>query len=690
MACNLFEGLDDGLLIDTEPQDHHPAGTCSALQLCLCLQEFESADDIHLPASTAGVGKTPFIASCGFRHILLHSSQGEQPALLALTASTEQQSQQQHQQGCVTLIAENSTINGWEQISGRSQLLRICQQPGGGCDGLGCGLAQLQPHCQPGCLLLCKQGSTLQLLAVDGSQQQQLQPAVRLLAELEVDFLKDLEQQQCWLAPGPLLLLQPDAEQLLLLSPAAAAGTAAATGVNSSSEGAVEWQLLELDVPAEQLLACLQQEVLVSMLATGAAGDVSLLASHTQSWDQQAFDSSSREPHHTAAGPLHVLHFGQAKQDSSSAQLLISLPVAASSRSGTASSVQQSLLLWLEVQLSSSEHMAPAASTVAAAAAADLADGQEGQTPEPAPALRVLCCYGTGWRDMPTCAAVHAPALPNACELAAADATAWQQHLAIGSSSGDVQLLQISCRPMPAQHQQQQHGTVASPQFDSSSSSSSSCICELQAAAKLPGPVYSIAQLAQVYVAGAVQHDVLAVLHGTAEIGSSSSSCVSLLVQQAGQLQVVAAVQSAAALLAPSCSSMGFMCPWQQHQQQQQFGSSRDTGATMLHSDALQLAALVLLNHSQQGAETTGLASYAWLDPDNARHQMPGAVVGLLRCLPPGHQTAAAVAAGSGKEGLAAAGSCNELRGLQSMLAALEARWQQGKCCCYQGSGYNI
>jgi hypothetical protein len=654
---------------------------------CAARPSFESTYDDPLSAATAGRSKAPIIGGCGFNDVLLHATGAEAPTLLALTASREQQCQRQ--QGCITLTAETSTISGWEQISGHIQLMHICQQPGTICDDRGLSLSYLQMHCQPCWLLLCKRGSTLQLLAAHNSKQQRVQQqqkqqlSVSLLAEFEHDCFEQLEQPQCWLAPGPRLLLQPEPEQLLLIAPAAAAADAAHGANASSSAGcADEWQLLELDLSAEQLLSCLHQEQLASMVSTEAAGNLPLQADFTSICQRHAFNGNSRDGLlHAAAGPLKVLHFGQATQDSSSAQLLVSLPVAETTHRGTVDSRKQALLLWLEVQLSSSEPMGPAPTAAAAAAAAsagvaaDAADGQEAYVH--VPGLRVLCCYATGWQDTPACAAVHAATTSSVYAFGAADATAWRQSIAVGSSSGDVQLLQVSSRLLAAQQRHQQGFWVAQEL-----SNSSSCFCMLQAQAKLVGPVESITQLAQVYVAGAVQHNVLAVLHGAGEPGSSSSSSVSLLVQQAGQLQVVAAVQGAAALMAPSCSPAGLLCPWQQQQQQ----SSSNT--TVLDSNALQLAALVVLDQQhlvaaelgeqdgKQASLSSALDCYARLPSGSAAGQLPGAVVGLLQCLPPGQQIAAA--AGTNNEKLAATSSLNELRGLQAMHAALEARWQQG------------
>jgi hypothetical protein len=693
MTYNLFEGLDDGLLLDTQPQDHGPAGSCwvtgwRQLNIRICC-------DNAMLAATAGFSRATIVGSCGFRQVLLHDGRQAPLALLAFTASGEQQGQQQTDCRSILLEAQSSSISRWEQISGRSQLLRVCQQPAAGCDSLGASYnSNLQACCLPCCLLLCKSDSTLQLLAIDSSQkvqtnQQQLQqPLVRLLAEFEHDSFQQLEQQQCWLAAGPLLLLQPEPEQLLLIAPAAdAAAASAGAGACGSAGAAQDWQLLELDLPEEQLLACLHQEHLASMIATRAAADVPLQIS--SDWQQHLQSSSSNGLQHVASGPLQVLHVGQGMQGSSSVQLLVSLPVAAAPTRARMGSAQQSLLFWIEVHVSSSDGMAQAA-----AAAAGIADGVEIHAPTEG--LHIMCCYALGWQESPACAAVGAGCASSAGAAAAGHAAAaWQQHVALGSSSGDVQLLQVCSRQLSVQ--QLQLGQLVS--HSSGSSSSSSLSCMHQAAGRVPGPVTSIAQLAAACLAGAVQHDVLAVLHDVAEQGAST---VSLLVQQGEQLQVVATVQGAAALLTPSCSPVGLLCPWQQQQVAvQSAAESTAAGGAVLDSNALQLAALIILDSqhtaqaldkqdSQQALHATGLDCYAWLPAGSVHGQLPGSVVGLLRCLPLNLHAAAAAAtaAGSEAERQAATGSWNELRGLQAMLAALEARWQQGAECCKEYNQY--
>lgn len=503
--------------------------------------------------------------------------------------------------------------------------------------------------------LVKQQGRLLQLYAASvaaaataATGQQHMQHDLQLLAELEHDAFADLDVSTCHVLPGPVLLLQPEPGQLLLLQPAlnpSAACAAPAAGPPQSPA----WQLYELHLPAGSLLRAVAQEF----------QDVhhQLLASCADS------SKASGQPGSlTAAASWHLLHSSCAQGDAGQLQLLLAMPVACA---GPAPEQQRSVLLCtLHVD---TQYMR---TTPAGRVGAGLA---------------VAWCHALRWSALPACGVTFERGDSFAAQ------SSWRQLVAVGSQDGSLYVLDSSSSahsrssaPAAQQLQWQQH----------SCSDGSSALCTAQ----LPGKIYSVVYLPHAHVSGASHADVLVVLHnqhaganGSSRRQHGRSMAVSFLrLQEGGQMQELAVVQGALGLCAPTHSALGVLCPVGPARTPQQQDPSR---AAYADGPAQRLAAVIIMDGSTAGmqdssqwggATAAGLGCHAWLAPSHAGG-LPGPLLGILAAAPATQQQQAGHAEHTVIGTGAAAGSTtvrdrNELQGIRSMLAVLEQRWQQGGC----------
>jgi hypothetical protein len=520
------------------------------------------------------------------------------------------------------------------------ELLTLCQQPCASSVGAD----------QGSWLLLTRQSDMLRLRA--------LQPHRGLVAapllELQHDLLRTLTADHFLLGPGPFLVLQSESHgclELLLMFPCCPAA-------GGGGGGSPSWQQLELQLPAHELLhrvcSAAGKQPPPPAVQVAQMGSVRLL---------QATCSSSSSGDGATAQLLITLDGAASKPSKVKQGQISTTGGAGSSRSSSSSSSNStSLLLWMQAML-------PGRST--------LHMQQEEQ-------LELLGWHDLGWHTGVQCTCASSIA-------AASKATqqGWQQ-IAVGSSAGDVQLLQL---PPP------------SPQQLSSRPCTPWQALRI-AVGHVEGVVRRIEQLPHVWLAGMQQQDVLAALH-CPQLDSGAAApvgTVTLLTQRGSALLQLAAVHGAAALLVPASPMLGLLCEQQQQQQ-----------AVCEQGALLQLGALVLLDPT---ATTGGGGSmlahpncqgldgcYAWLPPvpaaggcallgllkrgpgsaacdEQPQQQFPvqraesGALLGLC-----GHQTVNGDWLTSGaqeQQGKAGAECAGEQQGLQSMLEALQQRWQQG------------
>jgi hypothetical protein len=499
---------------------------------------------------------------------------------------------------------------------------------------------------------LFKDGCKLSLCSV---VQQAATAQSHLIAEFEHEGFAELEACDCHVLPGPLVLLQPEPGQLLVLlraSPAAAASAATVQAggwddVEAPSMAEPAWQLLQLSLPVETVIQAAVQHCPHLQLGPLAYG----LHSSRGATGAGCL---------TAAGPWQLLHANSMQQGM--LQLLLAVPVAGPGP-------QQEAVLLCQLLVNTFQDVGTAADQV-----------NRG--------MKVTWCQLLDWPATPSCAAVWGPS--NHPVFTASSTS--QHHLAaVGSHAGDLLVLDLQ---------------------DASSSSDAAAACCLEqhqqqlqrdskggvaAAGRVSGAVEAIVHLPHVYACGACHDDVLAVLHkrqagpvgsSSSREGRESSMDVSLLrLQAGGQLQELTVTQGALGLCAPAHSPLGLLCPTKHHQLQHD--------AAVGDQSAIQLAAVIVLSSSSGSKQTaawgdsaaaSSLGAHAWLDPSQAAG-LPWQLLGILATAPhasiPHTESAMAAAGAVNNSGTDAAGlgvqDSAELRGLQAMLSVLEGRWQQGE-----------
>jgi hypothetical protein len=475
-----------------------------------------------------------------------------------------------------------------------------------------------------------------------------MQHQLSLLAEFEHDTFADVDAATCHVLPGPVLLLQPEPWQLLLLQPALNPSAACAAAAGPQQPPA--WQLSELHLPAESLLRAVAQDF----------QDVHgwLLASCAHSSKANGQPGSL-----TAAAPWQLLHSSCAQDDAGQLQLLLAMQVTCSGRH--AMKQQGSVLLcMLHIDI---HHMRTTPA------------GQVGE------GTAIAWCQAVQWSALPACGVTF----PRGDSFAAQ--SSWWQLVAVGSREGSLHVLDSSSSarshsPAPAGLQRQWQQTHA----DGSAALYT---------AQLPGEIHSVVFLPHAHVSGVSHADVLAVLHNqhagandSSRQQHDSSMAVSFLrLHEGGQLQELAILQGVLGLCAPTHSALGLLCPVRPARlpQHQELGH-----AAYADGCAQRLAAVIIMDGSAAAiqdsnqrdgvAAAAGLGCHAWLAPAHAG-SLPGPLLGILAAEPAIQQQQAGQAASTVTgTGATASGTTvrdsNELQGICSMLAVLEQRWQQGGC----------
>lgn len=614
---------------------------------------------------------------------MLSNSQ-EPPILVQLSALPHKAEAKQQIEHVSSSAAETQLIfrfgspcSPWQRphsIHQDAVLLQVCYQSStqhtcGEASSNGRHIVHMPLPCSTPCWLsLYRSGKHLQLYSTSEHKQGQQQNP-HFLFELQHDSFSCLQPHQCWLMEGPVIILHVQQEQLLFLDPAAAhvelasadAVSSGAPDSNCSAGTSHVVTQLDLDLPSNEILDCVDQEFMQQSTETRSPSAVPVL--------QLVAGSHTSCRRLTAVQPWRLLHCHAA---AAGVQLLLGMQVAVAPDDARTQhhhyhhhyqQQQQemlSLLVWLEVK---DYAAAPAVAAVAPSAAAAAAEVN-------CPDMEVLHCWSTVWPNAPICAAMlH-------------DQQQHQQLIAIANSTGALQLL--SCNLQQPKQQQTCTAKLAAGQ--------SSSTLQLRACGNVTGTPESIYMLRQVVAAGGVHRNVVCILHALSNSSrvTTAPKCVTLLVQQGDELQAIAQVPDAAAVVVPGRSApLGLLCPWQQEQQQQQqWDGPQLHQAKAADDSALQLAALILqtepvANNLEQ--QVMGLNCYAKLDRSSETPAVPQAI-GLLQQMPPVLQQLQQQGETSAVPAAKAAAS-NELRSLQTMLSVLQARWQQGEVACGMVTG---